>query len=293
VSKLKPGFVIHGGAGKWENRKEEGLEEIDRIANSLEKDFDSEPAVQIVEEAVRRLESNKVFNAGKGAKLELDGEIRLDASIMKSDLNSGSIIGLEGDFTHPVSVAKKVMDDTHHVALKGEQASNFASEFDFEEEDLEIKMRHDEMKKIREKIEGLDYSDKIEKLSKYDMKGTVGAVAIDVEGRMAAATSTGGVNGQLPGRIGDTPMPGCGTFCNSHAAVSATGTGEAIIKTTLSRRTAEKIEGGESPQDAVEEALDFLTEKTGSEAGLISLDKKGRIGVEFNSENMIHTNRRL
>lgn len=293
MSKLQPSFILHGGAGDWDDRKDKGLEEIERIADEVEKEVQSKSAVEIVEEAVRKLEDSEAFNAGKGAKLELDGEIRLDASIMKSDLEAGSVIGIENEFKHPISVAKKIMEETHHVALKGVQASEFASEFGFEKGNLEIEMRREEMEDIREMVEGLDYRDKIEKLREWDRKGTVGAVAIDSEGRMAAATSTGGVNGQLPGRIGDTPMPGCGTYCNSEAAVSATGTGEAIIKTTLARRTVENIENGKTPQEAVEKSLEFLREKTGREAGLISLDEKGRLGVDFNSEEMVHTKRKL
>lgn len=283
--------MIHGGAGYWGERKSNGDDQIEKIADKIEENIESRSALEIVEQAVRLLESNKAFNAGRGAKFQIDGEIRLDASIMTSDLEAGSVIGLKGGFEHPISIAQKIMEDTHHIALKGSEASEFASEFDFETSDLETEHRREELTNARKEIEGLDFKDTVARLKEMDQKGTVGAVAVDSEGRMAAATSTGGVHGQLAGRVGDTPMPGCGTYCNEEAAVSATGVGEAIIKTTLTRRTCSYIEQGKQPQKAVEKALEFLEEKTGREAGLITVDKKGEIGIGFNSDEMVWTKR--
>ncbi len=239
------------------------------------------------------MESEPVFNAGRGAKLQFDGKARLDASIMKSDLDAGAVIGMEENIENPISVARKIMEKTHHVALKGRQATHFAREFGFNSTETVTEQRKRANKKFQEKAGDLDFREKVRKLKELEQTGTVGAVAIDRKGRMAAATSTGGRYGQMAGRIGDTPMPGNGTYCNSEAAVSATGVGEAIIKTTLSRRTAENIEKGMEPEKATRKALEFLENKTGRSAGLITIDKKGGMGSWFNTDAMVWTEREL
>lgn len=286
---MEPKFILHGGAGKWDKNKKEAQEEIENIADQIKEKKNNLKAGEIVEAAVRKLEDCRYFNAGRGAKKQLDGEFRLDASIMKSNLETGAVIGIENEYLHPVSIAKSVMQDTHHVALKGRQASEFAAEHGFKQADLETTHRNEELKESKEQLSGLDFKEKIERLREIEGSGTVGAVALDSKGRLAAATSTGGVNNQLKGRVGDTPMPGCGTYCNENAAVSATGHGEAIIKSSLSRRTAENIEKGHKPERANKNALNFLEEKTDSYAGLITIDKEGRTSGQFNSDSMVYT----
>ena len=288
---MEPKFVLHGGAGSWDKNEEKAQKEIEKIADQINEKKNSLKAVDIVEEAVRKLEECKYFNAGKGAKKQLDGEFRLDASIMKSNLETGAVIGIEDEYLHPVSIAKTVMNDTHHLALKGRQASEFASKHGFKQANLETSHRNEELKEGKEKLSGLEFKDKIKKLREIEGSGTVGAVALDSEGCLAAATSTGGVNNQLKGRVGDTPMPGCGTYCNENAAVSATGHGEAIIKSTLSRRTAENIEKGLKPERANKKALNFLEERTSSYAGLVTIDKDGNTSGDFNSDSMVYTER--
>jgi beta-aspartyl-peptidase (threonine type) len=124
------------------------------------------------------------------------------------------------------------------------------------------------------------------------MKGTVGVVALDSDGKMASATSTGGLHVQLAGRIGDTPMPSCGTYSNSKAAVSATGVGEAIIKTTLTLRYTEFMEHGKNISQAVGNALKFLKKETNQTAGLIAINNKGNTSADFNSDQMVWTERK-
>lgn len=284
-------FLLHGGAGKWDQREERGQQAIEDIADTVERECSSKNALETVEYAVKLLEENREFNAGRGAKFQADGEIRLDASIMKSDLETGSVIGLEGEFLHPISIARKVMEKTHHVALKGEQAEEFAEQLNFQRADLEEEYRKEKLEEVRNKVKDLSLEKKVEILKERGQKGTVGAVALDSEGRMASATSTGGVHGQMAGRVGDTPMPGCGTYCNQKAAVSATGIGEAIIKTTLTRRCTELMERGEKPSDAVKRALRFLEEKTGETAGLIAIREDGRTAANFNSKQMVWAER--
>lgn len=282
-------FILHGGAGSWGDRQEEAQEEIEKIARKVKKQKSSATALETVEYAVRLMENNKIFNAGKGAKMQLDGGIRTDASIMTSKYDAGSVIGLEGGFKHPISIAKKIMDETHHVALKGTQAQKFAEKYEFEKTDLKTAVREEKLEETRKKVESLDFKQKVRKLKEMNQTGTVGAAALDQDGGLAAATSTGGVYGQLPGRVGDTPMPGCGTHCTETAAVSATGIGEAIIKTTLARRCTEYIEQGLKPSKAVDKSLNFLETKTDGEAGLIIINKDGEMAANFNSNQMVWT----
>ncbi|MFB6100377.1 MAG: isoaspartyl peptidase/L-asparaginase family protein [Candidatus Nanohalobium sp.] len=265
---MEPKIVLHGGAGSWGEKEEDAQEALEKVADEVAQTSDFSDALDMVENAVRLLEDEPVFNAGRGGKFQADGEIRLDASLMTSDLEAGAVIGLEGGFLHAVSVARKVMEETHHVALKGCQAADFAEEYGFEKADLRTEVKKEAYSEQMDDLEDLSYREKIRELKDREQNGTVGAVAIDRNGDMAAATSTGGRYGQLAGRVGDTPMPGNGTYCNESSAVSATGVGEAIIKSTLSRRCAEVLERGKVPENAAREAIDYLEDKTGRKLDL-------------------------
>jgi beta-aspartyl-peptidase (threonine type) len=158
-------FVLHGGAGNWGKREEKGQKEIENIADKVRQESGSKSAVETVEYAVNLLEENREFNAGKGAKFESDGEIRLDASIMKSNLEAGSVIGLQ-NFLNPISIARKVMEETHHVSIKGRQAEEFAEKFGFEKANIETEYRKESYREVENRIEGLDLKEKIRELEK-------------------------------------------------------------------------------------------------------------------------------
>lgn len=282
---MGPTIIAHGGAGdkSTDEKNQEVLEEAVEEGYELMQDGGS--ALDAVEHVVSRLEDSGLFNAGKGAKLQFDGVPRMEAAIMDDEKRVGAITDLES-VPDAVSVAREVMDRTHHCMLSGDAAMGFALELGYHQQDCVSQDRIDAWEEVRAEVSGLDFEDRIERLKELDEGGTVGCVARDADGRMAAATSTGGVSAQLAGRVGDVPMPGCGTYCNDTAAVSATGIGEAIIRTTLSRRCTEYIEDGASADEAAERAIGFLEDETGRHAGVIVIDAEGRAGSDHNAQEM-------
>ncbi|MDY6771494.1 MAG: isoaspartyl peptidase/L-asparaginase [Candidatus Nanohaloarchaea archaeon] len=269
---MEPRIIVHGGAGGKREAKDQ--EVVEQAAEEGKAVLDGGSALDSVERAVNVLEDDPGFNAGRGAKLQLDGTPRLEAAVMTSDLACGAITGLE-EIKHAVSVARAVMEETHHVMLGNGFATRFAEEQGFEREDLRTEDAVEAWERIKERVDGLSFDEKLEELAGMDTGGTVGAVAVDADGELAAATSTGGRSPQLAGRIGDTPLIGCGTYCNEYAAVSATGIGEAIVQTTLARRCCELVEDGAAAPEAVKRAIEFLEERTGRQAGLIAVTAEG------------------
>jgi beta-aspartyl-peptidase (threonine type) len=212
-------------------------------------------ALDAVEAATRLLEDDPQFNAGTGAVLNDDGEVELDASIMDGEsLAAGAVAGVR-TVKNPVSLARAVMERTPHVLLAGPGADAFARRIGISAVAPESLITP----RARRRWEA----------RRQDSHGTVGAVAVDARGRLAAATSTGGTNGKLPGRVGDTPLIGCGTCVDGRiGAASATGLGEYIIRLTLTRRLLEHLERGEAPTAALDACLDGVV-RLGGEAGLI------------------------
>ncbi len=287
---MKPIILVHGGAGKQDRNKKEIQNAKDVLEKAANNGFkilkNSGSALNAVEKSINFLEDSAFFNAGKGADIQLDGKIRLDASIMTSSLDCGSVCSLE-DIKYAISVARKIMEKTHHVMLSGIHATRFGKMMGFQKENLKTKEKIEVWRGLSKQVKGLNFKEKIKKLRKLDRERTVGCVAIDKRGFLAAGTSSGGRNPELAGRVGDTPLIGCGTYCNEFAAVSATGIGEAIIKSTLARRCCEYIEKGLSPQKAAEKAIKYLENITKSKAGMIVIDKNGRCGVCYNTKKML------
>jgi beta-aspartyl-peptidase (threonine type) len=282
-------IIVHGGAGSHQvDQNKEVLNEAARAGGSVLESGGS--ALDAVEDAVNVLEEHPDFNAGKGAKLQLDGVIRLEASVMTSNLEVGAVTGLQ-EIENAVSVARQVMERTHHSMLGNGFATRFATKCGFEKSDLQTRRTIEQYREVKDEVSDLDFDETLEMLKDRDTSGTVGCVAAGPNGELAAATSTGGRSSQLAGRIGDSPQVGSGTYCDSQAAVSATGIGEAILKTTLSRRCRDNIAEGMSPKEAAEKAIEFLDMKTGREAGLIVVDADGSLGSYHNAEEM-HTSRR-
>ena len=280
-------IIVHGGAGRIpaeiERQRQPILEEAAQAGLKAAR----EGPERAVEAAVNVLEDSELFNAGYGGAIQLDGVVRLDASIMNSALECGGVIALEG-IKHAISVALLVMRESPHVLLAGEGAFRFAREFGFVQEDLRSPRALERLRRLQEELVGLDYRDQLRVLREKlrpECGGTVGAVAL-VDGRLAAGTSTGGRYTTLPGRVGDTPIIGAGTYCNEHGGASATGAGEDIIRVALAREVVRLIEEGKHPQEAAEQAIKTFAERTGSEAGVIALDKFGNHGVAFNTPQM-------
>ncbi|RLG65279.1 asparaginase [archaeon] len=288
-------IIVHGGAGVrkipkdiQEQREkvlrkscETGAEVLARGGNALD----------AVEEAVKILEDSPLFNAGTGSALTLTSEIEMDAAIMDgSTLKAGAVACIK-NVKNPISVARKVMEKTSHVLLVGEGAILFARKMGFEEYNPRTDYRVRQLKKyFREWLEGkIDfYRENLEVARLYVRElGTVGAIALDKNGNIAAGASTGGFVLKLPGRVGDTPIIGAGIYATNAGAAVATGLGEAIIKFCLSFRIVSMIENGLLPQEACKKALEELTQKFGENtAGVIALDKFGSLGYCFNTLGM-------
>lgn len=285
-SKRKFGFVVHGGAGTilrsqmtTEREKEirAALERGLRAGYELLKADGS--SLDAVEAAVRVLEDDPHFNAGKGAVFTRDGTHELDAAIMDGQtMRAGAACSLK-HIKNPISLARLVMEKSGHVMMDGGGAEAFAKENGVELVDQKYfftQFRLDELKREQAKP----------KTTPGGGHGTVGAVALDQEGNLAAATSTGGTVNKRPGRVGDSPIIGAGNYANAICAVSATGDGEYFIRATVARDVAALMEyRGMSVEEAGKTALDKVA-KLGGSGGLIAIDAKGNITLPFNTAGM-------
>ncbi len=291
------GIIVHGGAGRWEAQRLEKAKPV--LIHSVERGIqvynDTGDVVSACEEAVKVLEDSSLFNAGTGSTLNIFGEVEMDASIMRGwDLEAGAVAAVR-NIKNPISLARKVMEETDHVMLVGEGAMRFARALGFEEYDPRTPDRLEKyrkyMKELREKgIDALPV--KWRKLGEFMRKypqyfhGTVGCVAVDEESRIVAASSTGGVFLKLEGRVGDTPQLGSGIYATHLAGASATGIGEGIARVVLSKTICDFVERGHSVEEAVRMGIDYLTQKVGLDAGVIALDKDGNVAYYSNTKTM-------
>jgi beta-aspartyl-peptidase (threonine type) len=282
-------LVIHGGAGIIEpSRMAEGKDR--EIRSGLDRALAAGSAVlsqggsaiDAVEAAVRELEDDPNFNAGRGAVFTYDGRNELDAAIMDGrDRSCGAVTGVTTT-RHPVSLARAVKDHSPHALLRGRGADQFSREQGLEQVDNswfatpERRRQLDEMK--ANKVSAFD----------VDLKyGTVGAVALDIDGHVAAATSTGGLTGKRWGRIGDSPIIGAGTYADdASAAISATGSGEYFIRALAAYQVAERVKmGHESLQHALDETLADV-QSLGGGGGLIAVAPSGETAWGFTTPGM-------
>ena len=291
---------MHGGA--WDVSSElikantTGIKKAVLAGMTILKEAGS--ALDAVEEAIRVLEDDPSFNAGVGSVLTLDGYIEMDAAIMDGKTLNAGAVGCITNVRHPISVARRVLEETIHIFLVGKGAELFAKAVCPQElcsfDELLVERRQRLWESIKENM-----GDRLVKgylkaqadlLDKYPLllhKDTVGAVAIDVNGDIAAGTSTGGMPMKLAGRVGDSPLIGCGTYAdNNSGGVSATGHGEAIIKTVLARTTCALLESGYTAQKAADTSIDILWRKVGGRGGVIVIDKNGNVGMSYNTARM-------
>ena len=289
-------MVVHGGAGMWrEERKSAGLAGVGEAARA---GFDilraGGSALVAVESAVIEMENNEVFNAGRGSTLTIDKRIEMEASIMDGTTLNAGAVGLLKNIKNPVRLARIVMEATDHVFVTGEGAEKLAEIFNLETADpfTELRMRY--WQELREKLMHgeLDYLPKLHELIKsnpqlFDL-GTVGAVALDKNRSVAAATSTGGFSLKLPGRIGDSPLIGCGTYADNEAgACSTTGIGEIAVKLVLAKSACDFMRNGKIALEAAESSIRLVNRRMqGRFMGLITVDMLGRIGAAHNSPNL-------
>ncbi len=288
---MKPKIIVHGGASSSSKNEPERQKDIINACEIgyevlLEKD-----AVDAVEIAIRNLEASAYLNAGVGSYLQLDGRVRMDASIMKDDFSAGAVIGIE-DVEHPISVARRVMEATQHVILSGPLATEFAHSEGFPRYDPrtrpKINLWMEIMDEFRQKTtcEQIFHVDKYLKEKRYNL-GTVGCVAMDAKGNIAAGTSTGGLKMNVPGRVGDSGIIGAGTYCSKFGGVSCTGHGEKILILVLGKQVVNYLKH-KKPANAMDAAKYGIEELNSlpAEGGLICIDKDGMIGYAYNTKVM-------
>jgi len=277
-----PAIVVHGGAGTVEAERVPAALAGCRAAASagLAVLARGGTALDAVQAAVRALEDDPSYNAGVGAALTRDGTVELDAAIMSgAGLRIGAV-GAVPNLRQPVDLARAVLDDGEHVLLVGDAAWAFGRERGFAPVDPSVLITPRSLARLEEerRHRGSNRSG-----------GTVGACAIDAEGHVAAATSTGGITFKRRGRVGDTPLAGCGTYADDRAgAASGTGTGELMIRVTLTRVVVDHMRAGRSAQEAADLGMAELVERVGGDAGVICVDRAGRIGMARSSEMLPH-----
>lgn len=274
-------LIVHGGAGDEPDEPGKRQAVLDEAAAS---GAEAATSVEAVVSAVETLESNPRFNAGVGGAIQSDGIVRTDAGMMTDGRKVGAACSMPG-VRHAVSVARRVMAETPHVLLAGEHAVSFAEGFGIGQEKLTTERTRERFAEV-DSPESADVRERIEWVREhFSGADTVGAVAVD-EGRVAAATSTGGRWFALAGRVGDVPQVGCGFYASPAGGASATGAGEDIARTTLAREAVRRLEAGENPQEAATNAIKEFEELTDSTAGIIVLDDEGRAGSAYNSAAM-------
>jgi beta-aspartyl-peptidase (threonine type) len=280
-----PAIVVHGGAGApAPDEPSSGGPDAPRLegvrracAAGYEILRRGGSALDAVEAAVRALEDDPLFNAGTGATLTAAGDVELDASIMDGETLRCGAVAVVKDVKNPVSLARAVMERTEHVLLAGPGASAFAREVGLPPHDNALLVTP----RQRARWEAARCS------SAASKTGTVGAVARDARGHLAAATSTGGMSMKLPGRVGDTPLVGCGNYADDAlAAVSCTGHGERIVQLTLARHAADLVGRGLTAAEAAREAVLLLRRRVGGDGGLIVVGPRGEVGFAHNTPAM-------
>ena len=283
-----PVVAVHGGAGAVDpDRLALHVEGVRRAAAAGLSVLESGgSSLDAVIRAVEVLEDDELFNAGTGGSLTDEGTLELDASVMEgTTLRGGGVCALP-PFAHPIRVARAVLDEGRHVLYAGAGAAAFAERAGFSPADPATMITE----RARERLARFHAAE----VGPGWAGGTVGAVACDRDGRVAAATSTGGTVGKAVGRVGDTPILGAGTYADDlGGAVSATGIGEAIVRSCLARAVTERLARGDDAEMAAVQALEVFRRRFGGDGGLVVVDRLGRAAARFNTATMSHAIARL
>jgi beta-aspartyl-peptidase (threonine type) len=285
-----PVLLVHGGA--WAIPDDMVDAHLNGVRNALRKGWQVLEKVgsslDAVEEAVVVLEDDETFDAGRGSFLNRDGRVQLDAFIMEgSTLRGGGVGGVER-IKNPVRAARKILSESPHVYFVGEGAERFAAEHGIslcENADLVIPREVERLRQYQEQAAASkEAPDLFAPAISHD---TVGAVALDRDGNIAAATSTGGTLNKAPGRLGDSSLIGCGVYAdNESAAASLTGWGEPIMKLVLAKWAADRVLAGNAPEWIAKEAMNYLQARVNGHGGIILLDSTGRFGIAHNTPRM-------
>lgn len=293
---FQPCIIVHGGA--WaipDVLKESSVRGVKKAAEiGYESLITGGTAVDAVEAAVRSLEDDPTFDAGHGSVLTEELTVEVDAMIMDGNtLDSGAVAAVTG-IANPISLARRVMQDTPHCFLAGSGALKYAKKIGFPilNDPLELISAESRLQLQGNK----NFNEAVS--SSYNTEGghtsfltnpghdTVGAVAVDSSGHLACATSTGGISLKMAGRVGDSPLIGCGGYANKEGAVSTTGHGESIMKMMLAREVVHNIEEAHPPGHACDKALLRMFEGVGGQGGAIAIDRHGQVGRGFTTKRM-------
>lgn len=282
-------LIVHGGA--W--NMPDDLVEAHHVgcARALKSGWDvllrGGSAVDAVEQAIRLMENEPVFDAGRGSHLNAIGEIELDASIMNGTTFRCGAVAAVQTIANPITLARKIMDESEHILLVGKGALRFALEHGIprcRKDDLLVGRELDRWKQLQAES-SFSTKDAFREKTPSD---TVGAVALDENGVICAGTSTGGTSNKYPGRVGDSPLIGCGTYADSTiGGVSTTGWGEAMIKVVMAKTVVDFIEANAGdPVAATERGIERLRLKADGYGGIIALNTRGQFGVAYNTPRM-------
>ena len=243
-------------------------------------------ALDAVEEAVVVMEDDETFDAGRGSFLNREGKVQLDALMMDGATLRAGGVGCVEHIANPIRAARKVLSESPHVYFVGEGAERFAQEQGLplcENKELVIPREVERLRAFQSNA-SKDNQDTFAPTISHD---TVGAVALDTSGNIAAATSTGGTLNKAPGRLGDSSLIGCGCYAdNQSAAASTTGWGEPIMKLVLAKWATDRVASGNLPQWAAAEAMNYLKDRVNGHGGIILLDSQGRTGIAHNTPRM-------
>src|SRR6202023_2206529 len=283
-----PVLVIHGGA--WAMPDDMVDAHIRGVNNALAAGWRvlerGGPARDAVEESVVIMEDDDTFDAGRGSFLNRDGKVQLDALIMDGATLRAGGVGCVERLRNPARAARKILSDSPHVYFVAEGAERFAAEHGVplcRNEDLIIPR---EVERLRE-FQARATDAKVDLFAPTISHDTVGAVALDGDGNIAAATSTGGTLNKAPGRLGDSSLIGCGCYAdNQTAAASTTGWGEPIMKLVLAKWAADRVSTGSLPEWVAAEAINYLKDRVNGHGGMILLDAQGRFGIAHNTPRM-------
>ena len=281
-----PSIIVHGGAGDYEPDETQERGVTIAISSGWEIVEVGGSALDAVEAAIVVMENDPIFRAGLGSALNFEGGIETDASIMQGDLSCGSVAAMTAA-SNPIKVARLVMERTDHVMLVGPGADEFARRMRVPDDNLRTERQLALHAKLREQFatgEDLKFMPKLHALAGDLELGTVGAAAIDADGRIAAGTSTGGMMMKLPGRVGDSAIIGAGTYASRFGAASATGHGEPIIRHVFSKVTVDAI-GAVGVREAVEMAIEIGRDH-GVTFGIIGVDENGAVAQAFSTRAM-------
>jgi beta-aspartyl-peptidase (threonine type) len=293
---VKPVLLIHGGA--WAMPDDAVAAHERGIAAALEAGWSAlkrrGSALDAVEAAVTVMEDDDTFDAGRGSFLTRDGRVQCDALLMNGgDLRAGGVACVER-LRNPIQAARLVLEKSPHVYFVGTGAERFAVQNGMglvDNTELIVPRERDRLMAFqRSEAAGnpdTTFSGVVEAKAALPSHDTVGAVALDAQGNLAAGTSTGGTLSKAPGRVGDSSLIGCGCYAdNASAAVSLTGWGEPIMKLVLGKWAVDRVSSGHSPQDSATAAIEYLESRLGGHGGVILLGPDGRVGLAHNTPRM-------